>query len=66
MYPIGPSKPTRAALEYCNIAETQEKDFKIAFINTIEGLKEEMNDPLKPSMKSHTCSGMEGIQQLKA
>ena len=48
MFPLEHCYPTSADPEYCNIAETQEKDFQIAFVNMIEVLKEEMK---KKSLK---------------
>lgn len=36
------SNPTTAGLENFNIAEAQEKHLKIAFMNIIDGLKEEI------------------------
>jgi hypothetical protein len=43
MSPIKPRNPNRAGPEYCNTAEVQEKDLKIALMNMIEVLKEETN-----------------------
>jgi hypothetical protein len=42
-----------AGPEYCNIAEPPEKGLKIAFMNTVEVLKEEVNTYLKETYK-HT------------
>jgi hypothetical protein len=36
------SNPATTGLEYFNIAEAQEKDLRIAFMNIIDGLKEEI------------------------
>lgn len=49
MFPLNPSNSTTVGhiAEYCNIAEAQDKDFKIAFLNMIETLKEKINKSLK-------------------
>lgn len=47
MSPLEPSNPATAGPEYSSTAETQEKDLKIAFMNTIEFLKGEMDKALK-------------------
>lgn len=47
MSPLEPSNTTIVDSEKCNIAEAKGKDFKIAFINMIEVLKEEINKSLK-------------------
>lgn len=50
--PLEPSNPYTAGLEYCNIAEAREIELKIASMNIIEILKEEMNKTLKICMKT--------------
>jgi hypothetical protein len=42
-----PKKPTGAGPEYCNIAKAQDRDLKIALVNIIKTLKEELNKSLK-------------------
>jgi hypothetical protein len=42
MSPLECSNPTTAG-QKCNRAEAQDKDFKAAFVNTIEVLREEVN-----------------------
>lgn len=54
MSPLEPSNPTTAGLEYCDIAETQEKDLKTTFMNMTEVLNGEMNNLLKKSRKTQT------------
>ena len=41
------SNPIRLGSEYSNIAEAQDKDLKIEFMNVKEVLKEEINTSLK-------------------
>lgn len=46
MSPLEPTKPTTEGPEYCNIAETQDKDLKMPFMNitdkTIQDFKVEI------------------------
>jgi hypothetical protein len=42
-----PSNPATLGTKICNVAEAQDRDFKIAFINMIEVLKEDMNKSCK-------------------
>lgn len=44
MCPLEPRKPTTVGPDNLSIAEAQEKEFKIAFINMIEVIKEEINN----------------------
>jgi hypothetical protein len=52
-----PSYPT--GHDNCNIDEAQDKDLKIAFMNMIDILKEEIINPLSKSMKTQTREGDE-------
>ena len=47
MSPLKFSNPTTASPEYCDIADTQEKDLNLTFMNIIEVLKEEINKSLR-------------------
>lgn len=49
---LQPNNPTTAGLEKCNIAEACDKDLKIAFMNMIVTLKEEINKSFKKFMKN--------------
>lgn len=49
---LKPNNTTTIGLENYNITEAQDKAFKIAFMNIIEGLKEETNKHLKESYKN--------------
>ena len=51
--PLEASSPTAPGPEYCSIAEAQDKDLKIVFMNIIAVFKEEVNN-LKKSMKTQT------------
>lgn len=51
-----PNRPTTVSSGYCNMAEVQDKDRKIVFINMIEVLKKEMNKSLKDACEN-TSSG---------
>jgi hypothetical protein len=42
---LEPRNPTTGGPEYCKIAEAQDKDLKIAFMNMMEVLKEERINP---------------------
>lgn len=61
MSPLGPSNPTRVGTVYSKRAETQNKDLKIAFMNMISVLKEE----IKKSMKTKLKNGRKSIKQFK-
>ena len=56
MSPLEHSNPSTADPEYSNIVGRQEKDLKIAFMNVLEVLKEEMNKTLAEICES-TGSG---------
>lgn len=43
MSPLEPSYPTTAGPAYSNMAKTQDRDLKMAFMNSIEVLNEEMD-----------------------
>lgn len=47
MFPLETRYPTTAGQEFSKIADIQEKDFIISFMNMIDVLKEEMNTTLK-------------------
>ena len=47
MSPLELSNLTTAFPEYCNIAEGQDKDHKIVFMDMIENLREQVNKSLK-------------------
>lgn len=47
--------PTIPGPEYCNISETKEIDFKIAFMTMIQVLKQGLNESLK-TMKTKISS----------
>lgn len=61
--PWEPTKPTIAGSDYFNIAETQEKDLKIAIMNIIEVLK--MNKSPKEIQNYTTESGRKQIKLIK-
>jgi hypothetical protein len=46
-YPLKSKAPTISGPEYCNIAEGQDKDHKIVFMDMIENLREQVNKSLK-------------------
>ena len=52
MSPLKFSNTTTASPEYCDIADTQEKDLNLTFMNIIEVLKEEINKSLKEIQKN--------------
>lgn len=47
MSQVEPSNGTKVGSESCKTVEAQDKDLKIPFMNMGEGLKREMNKPLK-------------------
>jgi hypothetical protein len=47
MSPPNLSNPTKVGPEYFNLGEAQEDVLKMAFINMIEVLQEEMNNSIK-------------------
>lgn len=47
MSPLGLSNPTMLDPEKCNVAEAKLKDFKIAYMNTLEVFKKQMNKSIK-------------------
>lgn len=51
MSPVESSNPTIVGFENCNIAEEQDKELKITFMNIIKVLKEKMNEGLKEIYK---------------
>lgn len=57
MSPLEPRNTTTVGPEYCNRDEAQEKDLKIAFMNMIKVLKEEINKFPKEIHKTQTNTG---------
>lgn len=53
MSQVEPSNGTIVSSESCNTVEAQDKDLKIPFMNMREGLKREMNKPLKEIHEKH-------------
>lgn len=51
MSPVESSNPTIVGFGNCNIAEEQDKDLKITFMNMIKVLEEKMNKDLKEIYK---------------
>lgn len=49
---LQPNNPTTAGLEKSNVTEACDKDLKIAFMNMIVTLKEEINKSFKKFMKN--------------
>ena len=47
MSPLKPNSTTTVGPEKCSMAEKQDKDFKIAFMNMLKLLREEMNKLIK-------------------
>lgn len=48
------SNPATVGSEKCNTVKAQDKDFKMAFMNMLAVLKEEMDNPSKKSMNTET------------
>lgn len=51
-----PRNPTTAGPKVCHIAEVQDKDLQITFMNILEAFKDEMNKS-QESMKTQIVEG---------